>query len=83
MLFAFALLAAATPTPALRTDVAVTGCTADCATPRRSRYRLDPQLSGDADTKSRALAETGRPCATSARLCTRPLRTLLTADLDD
>ncbi|WP_419809847.1 hypothetical protein [Sphingomonas sp.] len=81
MLIAFALLAAATPT--LRTDIAVTGCTADCAVPRRSRYRLDPQISSDADTKTRALAETGRPCATAARLCTRRPRTLLTTSLDD
>lgn len=88
MPFAFALLAAAAAQPTLIRSVAVrldTRCTeAACAPPpRRSRYRLDPQVSDAADGKGAALAQTASPCDIGARVCTRKPRTVFQTDFTD
>ena len=49
-------------------------------TPRRSPYRLDPNVAGPADGKDAAVGMTGSKCAvTGARMCTRKPRTIYAA----
>lgn len=53
---------------------------AEPAAPRRSPYRLDPNVAGPADGKAAAVATTGGQCAiTGPTLCTRKPRTLYAA----
>lgn len=50
---------------------------AEPSAPRRSPYRLDPNIAGPADGKAAALGATGERCSvTGARLCTRKPRTV-------
>ena len=47
------------------------------AAPRRSPYRLDPNIAGPADGKAAAVATTGERCAVVGQpICTRKPRTV-------
>ena len=86
MLIALTLAAAAPAVPLKPVAIRLDSCTtAACAVePRRSRYRLDPQVDDAIDTKRTALATDGSACSVvGGRVCTRKPRTIFTTDFTD
>lgn len=78
MLVLLSLLAADPVATVKLTEHRVT--VAEPALPRRSRYRLDPNIAGPADGKAAAVATTGNQCAiTGPARCTRKARTVYSA----